>query len=535
MSEVLVGSRRYLTPYAIHFKQNVENVELCKKPLTKAEVNTFSEAVHDEYYIEFLLDDLPFWVYVGDSKNEDLLFGHRQETKHYLYTHINFEFGYNANQIVFVNATTPADKKIDVSDENDKPRPDPFLVTFTYSVKWTPSEIPYKDRMEKYLTSGFLPKSTEIHWVFIINSAILVIILALYIMYILANNLRKDFAAGVLLDDENGSSANNKGENTEEIGWKLIHGDVFRNPNHISIFSAIIGNGIQIMVTAIIMILVCQFGIYGPNRRGALVFTLILIYCLTTFINGYCSATLYKQLSGTNWAWNIITSAFLYPFPTIIIFLFMNSVADVNNSSAALPFTTILAIGALFFFIGLPLCIVGGIIGKNYSSVYIPPCRVRKVPRQIPHLPWYHQTISHIIIGGILPFSSIYVEMFYIFGSVWGHMYYTFFGILTIALFLLLLVTSLLTISLTYFLLTCENHEWWWRTISSGGATGIFLYLYSIIYYNTSTQMNGFLQGVFFFGYMAIISYGVFLLLGSIGFCSSWGFVRYIYSSLKFD
>lgn len=151
MSEILVGNRRYLTPYQINFKQNVENVELCKKTLRKSDVDLFSEAVHEEYYIEFMLDDLPFWVYVGDSKNEDLLFGHKKETQHFLFPHINFEIGYNGNQIVYVNATTPTDKKIDVSDEPEKPRPDPYLIQFTYSVNWVPSNIEYKKRMDTYL------------------------------------------------------------------------------------------------------------------------------------------------------------------------------------------------------------------------------------------------------------------------------------------------------------------------------------------------------------------------------------------------
>lgn len=124
------------------------------------------------------------------------------------------------------------------------------------------------------------------------------------------------------------------------------------------------------------MIIVCQFNIYAPNKRGSFVFTLIIIYCITTFVNGYTCAKLYKELGGTNWVWNIMCTAFLFTAPTIILFIFMNSTADLNGSTAALPFTTILAIASLYFFIGLPLCILGGIIGKNYSQVFNPPCRV---------------------------------------------------------------------------------------------------------------------------------------------------------------
>jgi len=33
----------------------------------------------------------------------------------------------------------------------------------------------------------------------------------------------------------------------EESGWKLIHGDVFRFPPHINLFSALMGSGTQVM------------------------------------------------------------------------------------------------------------------------------------------------------------------------------------------------------------------------------------------------------------------------------------------------
>lgn len=32
----------------------------------------------------------------------------------------------------------------------------------------------------------------------------------------------------------------------EESGWKLIHGDVFRFPSNINLFSAIMGSGVQV-------------------------------------------------------------------------------------------------------------------------------------------------------------------------------------------------------------------------------------------------------------------------------------------------
>lgn len=334
------------------------------------------------------------------------------------------------------------------------------------------------------------------------------------------------------MDDDNGEKGNS---GIDEIGWKLIHSDVFRIPNQLSLFCAIIGNGIQLLVLSIILVIYCQIVEYGLSRKGAIVFTIIVVYCITTFINGYVTAYLYGYFGGKYWATNVLLSDGLFLIPFAIVFILLNMVAVGNESTAALPFTTILAISCMYLFIGFPLSIFGGIMAHNKSVVFQPPARVSKVERDIPKCPWYHQFTSHILIGGLLPFSSIYVEMFYIFGSMWGNMYYTYYGLLTIALFLLILVTCLLTIELTYFTLTCENWRWWWRSIICGGSAGGFLFAYSVLYYFISTHMDGFMQAVYYFGYMGIISYGVFLILSAIGFISSFKFVNYLYGSLKFD
>ena len=42
----------------------------------------------------------------------------------------------------------------------------------------------------------------------------------------------------------------------------------------------------------------------------------------------------------------------------------------------------------------------------------------------IPPLPWFRQTAGQMCMAGFLPFSAIYVEIYYIFASVWGHKSY---------------------------------------------------------------------------------------------------------------
>ena len=45
----------------------------------------------------------------------------------------------------------------------------------------------------------------------------------------------------------------------------------------------------------------------------------------------------------------------------------------------------------------------------------------RRYPREVPPLPWYRRTAPQMAMAGFLPFSAIYIELYYIFASVWGH------------------------------------------------------------------------------------------------------------------
>lgn len=47
--------------------------------------------------------------------------------------------------------------------------------------------------------------------------------------------------------------------------------------------------------------------------------------------------------------------------------------------------------------------------------------RTTKYPREIPPLPWYRRAFPQMLMAGFLPFSAIYIELYYIFASVWGH------------------------------------------------------------------------------------------------------------------
>jgi Endomembrane protein 70 len=417
------------------------------------------------------------------------------------------------------------DRRVDITNVNA-----PKDVSFSYSVEWFEEpELKWKDRMTRYVDSKFIPSSFEIHWLSIINSFVLVLLLTAFLTIILLRILKNDFSRYMELDDD--------ALEEEESGWKLIHGDVFRFPEQPMLFCAAVGTGNQLIVLTIFHLTLALTNIISTNRRGSILAGVVVLYCLTSFVGGYTAVRLYRQMNGKNWVHCILLTAGLFPAPVVFVFLWVNSVALAHGSTSALPFTAILTVVALYAFISFPLTLFGGMLAKNYANAeFDAPTRTTKVAREIPtEVPFYRGRPFQILIAGFLPFSAIYIELHYIFASMWGHQLYTLFGILFLAFVLLVIVTSFITVALLYFQLAREDHRWWWATYINGGMTGLFIYLYSFYYYFHRSGMKGILQGSFYFGYMAICSLAFFLMLGSAGFQFSLIFVKYIYSRIKSD
>jgi hypothetical protein len=193
-------------------------------------------------------------------------------------------------------------------------------------------------------------------------------------------------------------------------------------------------------------------------------------------------------------------------------------------------------IAAILLFVHFPSTVVGAIVGRNITPEFKPPCRTNKVPREVPAVQaWYRSSMAQLFMAGFLPFSAIYIELHYIFASIWGHKIYTLFGILFLAFIMLTTVTSFITIALLYFQLAREDHQWWWASFLNGGSTGLFIFAYSFFYYYHRSNMHGLLQLSFYFGYTAVAAYGFMLMLGFVGFLSSFTFVDYIYGAVKTD
>jgi transmembrane 9 superfamily protein 2/4 len=235
------------------------------------------------------------------------------------------------------------------------------------------------------------------------------------VFMILIRTLHKDISRyNSIVDEENG---------TEEFGWKLVHADVFRPPGQRLLLSVLVGNGVQILCMVAVTLVFAVLGFLSPSSRGALSTMIVVVYVLFAFIAGYVSSRLYKSLKGEHWKKNVIVTATLIPGLCFFVLISLNFFLIHSRSSSAVPFGTLLALMTMWFLISVPLCVTGAYLGFKHPS-FDSPCKTNQIPRQIPAQPFYINKWNAILLGGILPFGAIFIELFFILNSFWYHRLY---------------------------------------------------------------------------------------------------------------
>jgi len=234
------------------------------------------------------------------------------------------------------------------------------------------------------------------------------------------------------------------------------------------------------------------------------------------------------------WRKNTIFTALLFPGFNFTVFFLLNLLVWAKGSSGAVPFFEMFALLVLWFGISVPLVYLGSYLAHQRPPVSAP-VRVNQIPRQIDPQVWYMRPMFSILVGGVLPFGAVFIEVFFVMSSIWLHKFYYVFGFLLIVFLILVVTCAEITIVMCYFQLCAEDYNWWWRSYITAGSSALYLFAYSIMYFATRLDITKFASAVLFFGYMLLISSFFFVLTGTIGFLSTLIFVRKIYSSIKVD
>lgn len=366
----------------------------------------------------------------------------------------------------------------------------------------------------------------QIHWFSIVNSLMIVLFLSGMVAMIMLRTLYRDISKYNQLETQE--------EAQEETGWKLVHGDVFRPPLKSDLLCVYVGTGVQFFGMSLVTIIFAALGFLSPSNRGGLMTAMLLLWVFMGLFAGYSSARLYRMFKGTEWKKITLKTAFMFPATIFSIFFVLNALIWGEKSSGAVPFGTMFALVFLWFCISVPLVFVGAYVGFKKPPIE-DPVKTNKIPRQIPEQAWYMNPTFSILIGGILPFGAVFIELFFILTSIWLHQFYYIFGFLFIVFLILIVTCAEITVVLCYFQLCSEDYHWWWRSYLTSGSSALYLFLYAAFYFFTKLEITKPVSGMLYFGYMLIGSYAFFVLTGTIGFYACFWFTRLIYSSVKID
>jgi len=481
-------------------------------------------AVANHYWYQMYVDELPLWGMVGEYIRPDKPVESTEKTlfaglnsKPAIFTHKMFSLSYNDNRIIQVNLTSANPRELIEGETYE----------FTMSVVWTPTKMRFADRFDRYLDFDFF--ENQIHWFSVFNAFTMVLFLCGLVVLILLRTLRNDYARYSKEDDD--MELDNV---VDQSGWKQVHADVFRMPKFLLLLAAFVGTGAQLFSLFFVLVLaLLSTDMY--DERGSLDGTAAGVYAVTSIVAGFVGGRFYKRAGGVKWKECMLCTAVFLPALMLSAVLLVDSISTMYHSLSSVASSTLFTIGAIWIFISCPLLLLGTLLGRSSTQANDFPSRVAVTKRPIPDGPWYTKRFPIIVFSGVLPFGSIFIEMYFVFTSFWNYKFYYAYGFLLLVFFILVMVSACVTIVATYFLLNAEDWRWHWVSFSAPASTAVYVFLYSVYYFLTKTQMTGVLQICYYFSHMGVLSVCVALFCGAIGHVTADLFVRKIYKDIKSD
>ena len=573
LGEFLTGNKIQTSPYQINMLRDVFCQKVCQVNLQKLEAAKLRLHIKYGYHNNWIIDNLPSaHIGVGNKGEEKkryaggfpIGFMSADSQLPYIHNHVNIHIQYHpvddGNRVVgfaveplSVQHEFLGDYKWDGYSKDGLTKPlatciqgqhlsrsdiknfqvvkPGEMILFTYDVTWEESDIEWSSRWDVYLSEDHLVPA-QVHWYSITNSILVVLFLSLLVISILVRNLRRDIAAynalAALADEE-------KDEDVDETGWKLVHADVFRPPqNNPMLYCVFIGSGWQLCITALSAICFSAVGFLSPARRGSLMNAFLVFYMLCGIIAGYWSSRMYKAFRGRQWQVCTILTALFFPGIAFGTFLFFNIILWILQSSASAPFLDVLIVAAMWCCVSIPLVFLGAYFGYKAETMEFPTV-TSTIARAIPPPPPLLHPMVGMALTGIIPFAAAYVELFFIMTSLWMDQFYYVFGFTLIVYLILMITCAEVTVLLVYYQLCAENHRWWWYSFFCSGSTAFYTFAYSIVWFRTLEPSRMIMTYLLYFGYMFLICFAMLLVFGSVGAMSSLWFVRKIFATIKVD
>lgn len=477
-------------------------------------------------------------------------------------------FALTFDGLALAKKNTKKGKDKDSKEKSPAPNADRTVIPFTYSVYWREDNtIDYDSRWDLYYKGESGSKNSHIHWISFINSIVLLSLLSLAVALVLARVLRSDLqkvtkTPFLPTDDKS---------DEEGHSWRRLVSEVHNKPSFSFLISLFVSSGLQTLIVVVAVITMftinSQFSLdnlplnmFFNNHQGAFFSLTIAFFAISSIVPSYVGIILHKIFQNENlnsqlpppryMKLSLMFSGFL-PLIISLIVLFMNFFVWAKSSSYALPFGTIVVFLFLFFAFHLPLGIIGGYYGNKQTfdnksfimTSFLDQNRDSRggdskkyVSRK--RLPFFLQTTPSIILFGLIPFGIVYVELLFIFNSLWLEKttFYFMYGFLLITTLILIIVIAESAILATYLSLAIfQNPKWHWLCFRVGSSIGFYIMAYSTYYFFFALNIRDFVSILLYFSYMVLVSGLISLACGAVGLITGLIFIGKIYGTIKID
>jgi len=530
LGSILLGDRIYELPYT-QSEETVFGVDkfcqkICSSSISTKDADFINGLIVDNYQYQWFIDDLPlgshytlkhnendeesvdyysnsFGVGIYDDKNEGsdfykkpLIFNHfdiiieystydvlgseriKDNTEYVIVaTHIT-PYSIHRNEYKDTNKAkknycsfTGQPKELLLDKETD--------IDYTVSIKYVENKtILFKNRWDKYLALQKMIISNDWNNILILLAINLVLSLTIYklVMWNM-NKYKQQNAIEKTLDMEF----------DEDQGWKLLLGDIYRQPNKLSLLCTLVGTGIQTMVTALLISFLGASGILPMGDRGLLATASILVFSLLPFITSFTSMKLYLMYEGRLFKRNMTLNCCLVPLFVFALLLLTNISNVIKlpshiHSPSVIPLKTLFVFIPIWLVLYIPSSVLGSVVAKKTTDTEKQPRKVNKIQRLIPAQPLFSKMLFLCILVSALPFSSVFLVIKHTFGGdilVSGLIPKDQFVLISVSLIVVAYNCFIMGVIITYSLLIFENWKWSWKvfmTLFVGMFTYTFVY-----------------------------------------------------------
>lgn len=381
--------------------------------------------------------------------------------------------------------------------------------SYSYSVRFVEDENSALWSQRWHRLEASLPGTGRGFWI-LAGTVLLLLVTSVPALYALAKTLASDRPLMGL----------NPRDESEDLAWKQLASDIFREPVHIGLFSVLVGSGTQFIASILLSELFSAF--IALFSTTLLVMVVVLFVLVHGFIGGYAAIRLYRTFGGESWRTICVLVTMLNPLVIFCLLVMSRNLLLLYNGS--IMALNVGLFGSLFmallcFAFSLPLALVGGSIAFRKSAIEFP-VRPTANKRELHEHQLWRQPLTTTLVVGLIPFLCFCAVESYPFYDSGGYV---------ITVITILIVISL-SVSHCYLHLSQYDYRWWWRSyLACAIAAGYYflhcaLYIFSNLYIDTLTNALLYLSFAFF------ICLALFLLTGTIGFFVTFAFLWQTYA-----